>query len=464
MLNDLKQHAEAEVALQDAIRLKPNYPEAFYDLGYALWRQGKYVEAEAATREAIRLKPDDADAFSNLGLDLGQQHKWAEAEQAAREAIRLRADFYRANAVLGVVLSHQHKYVDALAVYRETLRLKPDDAQTYENLGEALVEHAESESKTPPWDEALAAFREAIRLKLDKGSVHSKLGVALVQQARAAGEIPPWDEAAEAFAQAIDLRKQKHEDDNLDDFCTLGQWDELFNRVLKLRPDEPALWIGRAQSLALRGQWAEAKADYAKVIYDRPVNGDETTDFAYLLLVLGDTDGYQKFCHSLVERAGDSKDVDESFQLARACGAGKCDAVDPSRIVEWARLGAQSRPEPWYPHVLGLAQFRAGQYEAAIENLKKSNALDWNVHQHQVPKAQNWLVLAMAHFRLGHGNEAQQSLATAKQIIDAARPKNPDEPIALDACDWMPMQAFLREAEALLKEPTPESKTTTTEN
>ena len=63
----------------------------------------------------------------------------------------------------------------------------------------------------------------------------------------------------------------------------------------------------------------------------------------------------------------------------------------------------------------------------------------------------NWLVLAMAHCRLGHSDEAGQCLETAKTIIDAARPKNPDEPVELEPCDWIPDTGAFREAKQLLE-------------
>ena len=119
--------------------------------------------------------------------------------------------------------------------------------------------------------------------------------------------------------------------------------------------------------------------------------------------------------------AGNANDVAETLQMTRACSAAQCEAVDPSRLVELATLGAQAIPDAWFPHVLGLAQYRAGHYETAIENLEKSNGMNWNQHQKQLPKAQNWLVLAMAHQRLGQIDDARRCLQTAQQMIEAAR-------------------------------------------
>jgi Flp pilus assembly protein TadD len=46
--------------------LKPNWPEAHNNLGVALGSLGRFKEAVAAHAEAVRLKPDYAGALFNL--------------------------------------------------------------------------------------------------------------------------------------------------------------------------------------------------------------------------------------------------------------------------------------------------------------------------------------------------------------------------------------------------------------
>ena len=58
-------------------------------LGIALDRQGKWKEAVAAFREAIRLQPDFADAYKNMGLTQERRNQFVEALDAFREAKRL---------------------------------------------------------------------------------------------------------------------------------------------------------------------------------------------------------------------------------------------------------------------------------------------------------------------------------------------------------------------------------------
>ena len=91
--------------------------------------QGKLEEAIAAYRTAIRLKPDYAEAHYNLGIALHDQGKLEEAIAEYRTAIRLKPDYANAHYNLGLALHDQGKLEEAIAEYRAAIRLKPDDAE-----------------------------------------------------------------------------------------------------------------------------------------------------------------------------------------------------------------------------------------------------------------------------------------------------------------------------------------------
>jgi tetratricopeptide (TPR) repeat protein len=80
---------EAIAEYREAIRLRPEYPLAHYNLGNALRDQGKHTEAEAEYREAIRLRPEDPDAHMNLGCALRDQGRFAEARKTISRCLEL---------------------------------------------------------------------------------------------------------------------------------------------------------------------------------------------------------------------------------------------------------------------------------------------------------------------------------------------------------------------------------------
>jgi tetratricopeptide (TPR) repeat protein len=82
-LYDLKgKLPEAEQEFREALALKPNSPEAHYNLGNILLRQRRPAEAEPFFREALRLKPNLAYAQFNLALSLEDQGRSGEAARA----------------------------------------------------------------------------------------------------------------------------------------------------------------------------------------------------------------------------------------------------------------------------------------------------------------------------------------------------------------------------------------------
>ena len=84
--------AAAQQHLGDAIRAKPDFDKAYYDLGMIWFTQNRLKEAEAAFKGVVRINPDDYQAYGNLGLICKRNGKLEKAEEYFRAAIRLNPD------------------------------------------------------------------------------------------------------------------------------------------------------------------------------------------------------------------------------------------------------------------------------------------------------------------------------------------------------------------------------------
>ncbi len=84
--------AAAQKHLGDAIRAKPDFDKAYYDLGMIWFNQNRLKEAEAAFKGVVRLNPDDSQAYGNLGIICVRDGRLEKAEQYFRSAIRLNPD------------------------------------------------------------------------------------------------------------------------------------------------------------------------------------------------------------------------------------------------------------------------------------------------------------------------------------------------------------------------------------
>src|SRR5262245_8402683 len=75
------QWVDAETDFREATKLKPNFPEAWSELGHALKKRGLYDDSVKAYQEALRLRPHFPQAMEYLGETYAYMGKRAEAQQ-----------------------------------------------------------------------------------------------------------------------------------------------------------------------------------------------------------------------------------------------------------------------------------------------------------------------------------------------------------------------------------------------
>jgi Flp pilus assembly protein TadD len=72
---------EAEADFRQATTLKPDFPEAWSELGHALRKRGHYDESVKAYQQALRLRPDFPQAMEYLGETYVLMGKREDGEQ-----------------------------------------------------------------------------------------------------------------------------------------------------------------------------------------------------------------------------------------------------------------------------------------------------------------------------------------------------------------------------------------------
>lgn len=136
---DDKEYEKAIADFAEAIRLKPDYADAFFKRGTACYLLVRYTEAIADFDQAIRLKPDFAVAFNNRGLAKKELGKYTEAIVDYDQAIRFDPGFTFAFNNRGAANNNLGKYTDAIADFDQAIRLNPNYARAYANKGCAIV-------------------------------------------------------------------------------------------------------------------------------------------------------------------------------------------------------------------------------------------------------------------------------------------------------------------------------------
>ncbi|MBI3839169.1 MAG: tetratricopeptide repeat protein [Planctomycetia bacterium] len=246
----VENHPMAIEYLTAAIRVDGGQAVFHAHLGEAYRKLGQLDQAIACYRQALRIKPDDPQSYNNLGTLLHAQAKQAEAQ----------ASHAGASAVAGQSAAQQ-QYSDAAAAYREALRLNPDYA-------EALINHGLLIQAQGQLDEALACFERAAQLKPNLAIAHTSR--ANVYRAK---RMPR--EAIASYQAALGL-KPNYPDayNNLASlFNEIDQPDLAVahcQKGLELDPNSASLHGNLAIALQAQGRSDEAIVSYRKSVELQP--------------------------------------------------------------------------------------------------------------------------------------------------------------------------------------------------
>ena len=188
-LKDLGQTDEAGDAYRQAMVFRPDYADALSNLGEVLERSGRADDALINFVRAIALEPEAAAVQSNLGNTLDALARHDEAGIVFRRAIALRPDYAKAHFNLGHSLSRRSSHGDAVGSLQRAVALDPRHHEAQAELGVALAALDRA-------DEAIAAWRRALFFRPESSDLHADLGTALLHHGKPA-------EALDALRRAV---------------------------------------------------------------------------------------------------------------------------------------------------------------------------------------------------------------------------------------------------------------------
>ncbi len=285
---------------------------------------------------------------------------------------------------------------------------------------------------------------------------------AAVIRAGDQSEMAARDSAAEADRAMTWLRQAAVT--RINDLQTMKQDPDLdslrgredFTKLVALRESEFAareFELGGAQ--AQLGRWKEAAAAFGRGLELYPIDHERWCQGAALFARIGDVEAYRRACRELVTRFGDSDQRVVGERATKACLLlpDALSAADFEGVQKLAELAVTSTGDikndglgGFTAFAKGIVNYRAGRYAEAVEWIDRFGPradAGW-VHNH----ATAFAVLAMAHHRLGHVNEATAALAQLKSIIDEKMPDPPQDGWHV----WSIALVLFREAEALMNQ------------
>ena len=363
-----------------------------HSISVALANVGGEAEGLAFLRKVQQRHPGDFKINAELAwwlIAVGVPRS-DEAVSYARAALAVRPRSPAALTLLGIALAwsgvargdHGREFdEEAIAVCREAARIDASYPYAYANLGFALW-------KNNQIDEAIAAYRTTIRLRPDLEVAHSDLGLLLAEKGL-------LDESIAESREAIRLyprfgRAYSNLGWALAQKGLLDEAIDAHRHAIQLEPTYAPAHTNLAIALYQKGLRHEAAAAYRDSVrlnwpdsHTRESNGWGLNNLAWEI----------------------ANDPDVKRR-------------NPTEAVQLGKEAVAQLEEAAFRTTLGAAQYRAGDFEAAIDSLETAMKIG------EGEDSYDWFFLAMSHWQLGNEEAARQWYDKAIDWMERNQPQN----------------------------------------
>jgi len=187
-IGDFKQAVEK---IDAAIKINPNDPSYYLNIGNALFSLKDYKTALSNFEKAIKLKENYAQAYSNRGNTFKEMGRLDLALESYDLAISFRPNYADAHYNKGIALHDLRKLEESLQSFKTALSFDPYNEEAYYNLG--IVQHQLGALK-----DALMSYTNAIQLK--KNNVEAYCGRGNIFR-----ELKRYTESIKDFMKALEI-------------------------------------------------------------------------------------------------------------------------------------------------------------------------------------------------------------------------------------------------------------------
>jgi len=180
---------QAEASFRQVVAVKPNDPEAYYNLGTLYLRRNALAEARQYLEQTVKLRAQYPEAWNNLGMIAAQEGHADEAIRNFQRSLAQRPDYAVALLNLGNVYRRQGSMEQAEQTLKRAVEVEPENPEINYGLGMFYVKQQKP-------DQALRYLQTAVDARPDYPEALNNLGVVFVQAKN-------YAEAKDKFAACI---------------------------------------------------------------------------------------------------------------------------------------------------------------------------------------------------------------------------------------------------------------------
>jgi len=167
----------AAALYKEALRERPDDPQALHYMGLAQFQLGAHAEAEQLLRRSVERDPAEANTWSDLGMVRMKLDQPEESLTAFTRALELAPEHPDALNNMALVLRKLGRFVQAQPLLERLVALKPTSVQ-------ALYALADTQNKMSEVDAAIRTYQQALKLAPDDPRIRLGLGDAYESSGR----------------------------------------------------------------------------------------------------------------------------------------------------------------------------------------------------------------------------------------------------------------------------------------
>ena len=283
--------------------LDPKVAEKSFEKGKKEAEQGRNDKAIKYYQKAIEFKPDYGEAYFEMGLAFNIKSDREKILECFSKGMELPCSC-RALYMMGMILSYIFEEFDkGIECYQKAIELGCDGELEYNNLSTIYFSRGEKERENGNYTNAIEDFQKAIDYKPHSIEAHVGMGNALIDR----GDVGDHDEANKYFDRATKLSS-----DNPNNYYNMGvayamknDYDraiESFTNEIKLNPNYVDAYYSRGLSYKRKGEYDLSKRDYEKAI---EIQDDYLLAYEelglYYFVVVHNYDATIKYLHKAIE-------------------------------------------------------------------------------------------------------------------------------------------------------------------